>query len=99
MERSCRPVQDLNLRRCCGAPTQTSFPLSRDPNGDPMQDDFTNSETVRRIPFKQEGWGFALFVVFLAVASAAGAAYVHKTTFKAPTDVRFHAVGTTSAHE
>jgi hypothetical protein len=47
----------------------------------------------RYVPFKQEGWGIALFVVFLAVASAATATYIHKTTYKHPTDVRFHAVG------
>lgn len=51
----------------------------------------------RHIPFKQEGWGFAIFVCLLAVATAAGAAYVHNSTFKQPTDVRFHAVGTGSA--
>ena len=51
----------------------------------------------RHIPFKQEGWGFAIFVRFLAVATAGGAYYVHKSTFKAPTDVRFHAVGTQGA--
>ena len=49
--------------------------------------------TGRYVPFKQEGWGIALFVVFLAVASAATATYIHKTTYKHPTDVRFHAVG------
>lgn len=60
----------------------------------------TSSHTGQHIPFKQEGWGVALFVVFLAVASAGGAWYVHTTTYKAPTDVRFHAAGTTgSAHE
>ena len=53
----------------------------------------------RHIPFKQEGWGIAAFVVFLAIASAATAAYVHKTTYKAPTDVRFHAAGSATTHE
>jgi hypothetical protein len=53
-----------------------------------------NHHEDRHIPFKQEGWGVAMFVVFLAVASAATAAYVHKTTYKHPTDVRFHAAGT-----
>ncbi|MEO7458245.1 MAG: hypothetical protein ABIY52_18445 [Gemmatimonadaceae bacterium] len=59
-----------------------------------MQDEHSNAHEGRHIPFKQEGWGVALFVVFLAVASAASAAYVHKTTYKHPTDVRFHAAGT-----
>ena len=62
-----------------------------------MQDHTTNNHEGRHIPFKQEGWGVALFVVFLAVASAAGATYVHKTTYKHPTDVRFHAAGTQPA--
>lgn len=59
-----------------------------------MQDEPTISYEGKRIPFKQEGWGVAFFVVMLAVASATGAWYVHKTTYKQPTDVRFHAVGT-----
>lgn len=60
----------------------------------------SNSNAGQRVPFKQEGWGFAAFVVMLAVAAAAGAAYVHKTTYIPPTDVRFHAAGSaTAAHE
>jgi hypothetical protein len=51
----------------------------------------------RFIPFKQEGWGVALFIVLLAVASAAGAAYVHKTTYKHPTDVHFRSAGSSSS--
>ncbi len=58
-----------------------------------MQEGPTNPGGGRHIPFRQEGWGAALFVIFLAVASAAGAAYVHKTTYKHPTDVRFHTKG------
>jgi hypothetical protein len=53
----------------------------------------------RHVPFKQEGWGVALFIVFLAVASAGFATYVHKTTYKHPTDVRFRAAGSAAAHE
>ena len=53
-----------------------------------------NSYEGKHIPFKQEGWGVAFLVVMLAVAAAGGAWYVHKTTYKDPTDVRFHAVGT-----
>lgn len=53
-----------------------------------------NPNAGRHIPLKQEGWGIAIFVVMLAVASAAGATYMYKTTFKHPTDVRFHAAGT-----
>lgn len=61
--------------------------------------DVSNSNSGKHIPFKQQGWGFAFFVVMLAVASAAGAAYVHRTTYKHPTDVRFHAAGTAAAHQ
>ncbi len=58
-----------------------------------MQDGTTSQNDGKHVPFKQEGWGVALFVVFLAIASAAGAAYVHNATYKHPTDVRFHAAG------
>jgi hypothetical protein len=63
-----------------------------------MQDHTTNANEGRHIPFKQEGWGVAIFVVFLAVASAATAAYVHNATYKHPTDVRFHAAGTAGSN-
>lgn len=59
-----------------------------------MHEDHINPNAGRHIPLKQEGWPFAIFVVFLAIASAAGATYMYKTTYKHPTDVRFHAVGT-----
>ncbi|MDQ2666833.1 MAG: hypothetical protein M3Z05_12570 [Gemmatimonadota bacterium] len=58
-----------------------------------MQVELPNPHAGQHIPFKQEGWGFALFVVFLAVACATGAWYVHKTTYKSPNDLRFHAKG------
>ncbi|MEP6731972.1 MAG: hypothetical protein ABJE10_15100 [bacterium] len=61
-----------------------------------MQDEPSKSYEGVHIPFKQEGWGVAFLVVMLAVASAGGAWYVHKTTYKHPTDVRFHAAGTYS---
>jgi hypothetical protein len=51
----------------------------------------------RYIPFKREGWGVALFICLLALASALTAGYVHKRTYKDPTDVRFQAVGESSA--
>ena len=47
----------------------------------------------RYIPFKREGWGIALFIVALAVASAAFATVVHKRTYRHPTDVHFQAAG------
>jgi hypothetical protein len=40
-----------------------------------------------------QGWGFAAFIVFLAVACIATATYIHKTTYKSPNDVTFHARG------
>lgn len=61
-----------------------------------MQDEPMNSRGPH-VPFKQEGWGIAFLVVMLAVAAAAGAAYVHRTTYKHPTDVRFHATGTSTS--
>jgi len=51
----------------------------------------------RHIPYKQEGWGVALFIVLLAAASAGFATYVHKQTYLHPTDTHFHAAGTTQA--
>jgi hypothetical protein len=65
-----------------------------------MHDPAANQQAPRHIPFKQEGWGTALFVVLLAVATAAGAYYVHKSTYVPPTDVRFRAIGASAAtHE
>jgi hypothetical protein len=61
-------------------------------------DEQSHANAGRHIPFKQEGWGFAIFVCLLAVATAAGAAYVHNATYKHPTDVRFHAAGTETGH-
>jgi len=58
-----------------------------------MHDANVRPHVDRHIPFKQEGWGVALFIVLLAVASAAMATYVHKTTYRHPTDVRFQAAG------
>jgi hypothetical protein len=65
----------------------------------PMHDPHTTTPYAgKHVPFKKGGWGVALFVVLLAVASAASAAYVHKQTYKSPTDVRFHAVGSDRSH-
>jgi hypothetical protein len=47
----------------------------------------------RHIPFKRGGWGVALFICLLAAGSALAAGYVHKRTYKDPTDVRFRTVG------
>ncbi len=65
-----------------------------------MHDDpHTTSTAPTRIPFKQEGWGVAAFIVGLAVVTALTAGYIHKTTYKHPTDVRFHAAGTAGGAE
>ncbi len=55
--------------------------------------DAPNQYAGQHIPFKQEGWGVALFIILLAVATAGTAAYVHHRTYKHPTDVRFQAAG------
>ena len=47
--------------------------------------------TDRYVPFKQAGWGIALFVVLLAVVCAGTATYIHKRTYLHPTDTRFRA--------
>jgi hypothetical protein len=57
----------------------------------------TRPHVDRYIPFKQEGWGIALFIVLLAVGSAAFATIVHKRTYKHPTDVHFQAAGHSSS--
>jgi hypothetical protein len=58
-----------------------------------MHDSHAPAPVARHVPFKQGGWGIALFVCVLAVGSALSAYYVHKTTYKHPTDVRARAVG------
>jgi cbb3-type cytochrome oxidase subunit 3 len=39
------------------------------------------------------GWGFATFVIVLALVLIAGVTYIHKTTYKHPTDVTARAIG------
>ena len=58
-----------------------------------MHDANARPHVDRFIPFKREGWGIALFIVVLAIASAAFATVVHKRTYKHPTDVQFQAAG------
>ena len=53
----------------------------------------TRPHVDRYVPFNQEGWGIALFIVLLAIASVAFATTVHKRTYKHPTDVHFQAAG------
>jgi hypothetical protein len=58
-----------------------------------MHDANARPHVDRFVPFKQEGWGIALFIVVLAIASAAFATVVHKRTYKHPTDAHFQAAG------
>jgi hypothetical protein len=64
-----------------------------------MHDAPTNQNSGGYVPFKQEGWGIALFVVLLAAGAAGFATYVHKSTYRHPTDVRFQATGSSGSHE
>lgn len=43
------------------------------------------------------GWGFASFVILLAVICIATATYIHKRTYKHPTDVTWHGKGSGDA--
>jgi hypothetical protein len=43
------------------------------------------------------GWGIAAFIVLLAVACIATATYVHKRTYRHPTDVTWHSKGVKEA--
>jgi hypothetical protein len=43
------------------------------------------------------GWGVAAGIVFLAIVCIATATYVHKRTYKHPTDVTWHARGSRAA--
>jgi hypothetical protein len=63
-----------------------------------MHDPYTTTPAATHVPFKQGGWGVALFIVLLAVGSAFTAFYVHKTTYRPPTDVRMRAVGEPASH-
>jgi hypothetical protein len=79
---------------------RTSFALIHTPISETsMHEPPTSPQSGRYIPFKQEGWGIALFVVLLAVAAGGWATYVHKTTYKHPTDLRFQATGAGGSHE
>jgi hypothetical protein len=50
------------------------------------------------------GWGFASGVILFTIALIVGVTYVHKQTYRHPTDVRWHGKGsgdapaTTEAH-
>jgi hypothetical protein len=78
---------------------RASFRASPTIPENPMHDAPTNQNAGRYVPFKQEGWGIALFVVLLAAGAAGFATYVHKSTYRHPTDVRFQATGSSGSHE
>ena len=62
-----------------------------------MHDANVRPHVARYVPFKQEGWGIALFIVLLALASATIATIVHKRTYLHPTDIHFQAAGASNA--
>ena len=43
------------------------------------------------------GWGFATAVIFLAIVLIAGVTYIHKQTYRHPTDVTWHGRGSGDA--
>jgi hypothetical protein len=80
-------------------PVFTTFRASPTHLEIPMHDAPNTPDAGRHVPFKQEGWGVALFVVLLAAGAAGFATYVHKSTYRHPTDVRFQATGSSGSHE
>lgn len=52
--------------------------------------------THRRVPLRHnKGWGFALFIVALAIAVNSAVAYFHFTqNARTPNDLMYHAAGT-----
>lgn len=42
---------------------------------------------------KNQGWGAALLTILVVAALVTMAAYIHKTTYKSPNDLTFHAKG------
>ncbi|MFI5257578.1 MAG: hypothetical protein ACHQRK_09980 [Gemmatimonadales bacterium] len=63
-----------------------------------MDNDFTNPYAGKHIPFKKGGWGSAIFIVLLALAIAATATWIHKTTYLHPQDLRMRAKGSPASH-
>ena len=54
----------------------------------------------RYIPAETNGgWGFASFIILLAVICIVTATYIHKHTYKHPTDVTWHGPGSGDAPE
>ena len=54
--------------------------------------------TERYVPANTNGgWPFATFIVVLALVCVATATYIHKQTYKHPTDVTWHGKGSGDA--
>jgi hypothetical protein len=60
--------------------------------------DYTNPNAGRYIPFKKGGWGVALFIIVLTIATASLATWIHKTTYLHPQDLRMRAKGAPALH-
>ena len=60
--------------------------------------DYTNPYAGKYVPFKKGGWGVALFIILLTIATAAWATWVHKTTYLHPQDLRMRAKGAPASH-
>ncbi len=44
------------------------------------------TESPKYVPFKKQGWGFASFIVILALAITYGTYLIHKATYRSPRD-------------
>jgi hypothetical protein len=52
------------------------------------------THTDRYVPADTNGgWGFAAFIIFIAAVCIATATYIHKRTYRHPTDVTWHGKG------
>lgn len=53
----------------------------------------TTDHTDRYVPADTNGgWGFAAFVIALAIACIVAATVIHKATYKPPTDPSWHGI-------
>ena len=53
----------------------------------------SNHADLRYIPANtNQGWGFITFVLLLTATCIATATYIHKKTYRHPTDVTWHGV-------
>jgi hypothetical protein len=76
----------------------TSFPSSRDPTGETQMTDHVTSYAGQHVPYKKGGWGAAILVILLVLATAATATWIHKTTYLHPQDLRMRAKGAPASH-